>query len=241
VRYAVLSDIHGNAEALAAVLGRAEEEGVDGYLCLGDVVGYGPDPARAIEAVRALKMVTVRGNHDDAAVDPAGARHFNAWARDAILWTRERLTEDELGFLDGLPYTARVDNVLLVHASPSAPAEWRYVLSSRAAVPEFDAFEQAVCLIGHSHSPMIVALAGSGAHELLTDETAIERGTRYLVNVGSVGQPRDGDPRAAYAILDLERMHVRIERTAYDADTTRRKILESGLPRFLGDRLLEGA
>jgi diadenosine tetraphosphatase ApaH/serine/threonine PP2A family protein phosphatase len=241
MRYAVLSDIHGNAEALASVLARVEEEGVDGYLCLGDVVGYGADPGRAIEAVRELRMVTVRGNHDHAAVVPVGAKHFNSLAADAIAWTRERLTEGERTFLAELPYTARLEDVLLVHASPSAPEEWHYVLSIRQATAEFAAFDEAVSLIGHSHTPMIVVETASGVRELLGDETRLMPGSRYLVNVGSVGQPRDGDPRAAFAILDLDRAHVRIERVVYDVEKARDKILEAGLPRFLGERLLEGA
>ena len=132
------------------------------------------------------------------------------------------------------------DGALLVHASPSAPRAWRYVLGAAEAGPEFGSFEEPVCFIGHSHVPMVIVTAESGASELPGDEIDLEAGRRFIINVGSVGQPRDGDPRAAFGIYDSDLRTYRLERVEYDAETTSRKILESGLPPFLGERLLSG-
>jgi diadenosine tetraphosphatase ApaH/serine/threonine PP2A family protein phosphatase len=202
MRFAVLSDIHSNAEALEAVLRACDREAPDGFLCVGDLVGYGPDPSTVIAEVRGRKMVAVRGNHDQAAFDPAEDQYFNNWAREAIAWTRERLRDVELRYLEGLDLTREADGALLVHASPSEPRAWRYILSASEAGPE--------------------------------------PGTRYIVNVGSVGQPRDGDPRAAFGLFDPGERTFRLMRVEYDAEATSRKIVDSGLPPFLGERLLAG-
>ncbi|MBN2565912.1 MAG: metallophosphoesterase family protein, partial [Candidatus Eisenbacteria bacterium] len=192
MRYAILSDIHGNLEALKEVLKAVDEAGVDRVICLGDVVGYGANPNEVIDLVRDRAETTIRGNHDQAAIDPAEEAYFNSWAVEAIRWTREQLTEDSLSFLKALPYVAHLEDVLLVHASPGQPEKWRYILSPQAAAGEFGAFEESFCFIGHSHVPMIVLRTEVGASELLEDEVALPAGARVIMNVGSVGQPRDG-------------------------------------------------
>lgn len=240
MRFAVLSDIHSNAEALDAVLRACDREAPDAFLCVGDLVGYGPDPSTVIAEVRGRNMVAVRGNHDQAAFDPAEDQYFNDWAREAIGWTRERLSDAELRYLEGLDLTGEADGALLVHASPSEPRAWRYILSASAAGPEFSSFDESVCFIGHSHVPMIIALGESGVQELPASEVSLEPRTRYIVNVGSVGQPRDGDPRAAFGLFDPGERTFRLVRVEYDAEATSRKIVESGLPPFLGERLLAG-
>jgi diadenosine tetraphosphatase ApaH/serine/threonine PP2A family protein phosphatase len=240
MRHAILSDIHSNLAALEAVLEACEALKPDSYLCIGDLVGYGPDPSGVIAEVRKRASVVVCGNHDHAAFDPEEDRYFNSWAREAIAWTRERLAESERRYLEGLELTAEVDGALLVHASPSAPRAWRYVLSAAEARPEFAAFEEAVCFIGHSHVPMAIAETQSGVSEIASGELALERESRYIINVGSVGQPRDGDPRAAFGIFDSDERTYRLVRVEYDAEAVSRKIIESGLPPFLGERLLGG-
>ncbi len=240
MRYIVVSDIHGNLEALEAVLETAGEMCPDGILCLGDVVGYGPDPVEVIDLVRSREMVVVKGNHDQAAVDRGEEAYFNEWAAEAIRWTRDQLREEDVEFLQNLPYTAEVDGVLLVHASPGDPPAWRYVLSRGAAAAEFATFTQEMCLIGHSHVPMISATQSGRVWELVLREVVVSDDTRFLINVGSVGQPRDRDPRASFGVLDTDLKTLRIERATYDAETTSRKIIEAGLPRFLGERLLIG-
>lgn len=240
MRYAILSDIHSNWEALEAVLEACERLSPDSYLCVGDLVGYGPDPSRVIAEVRDREMTTVRGNHDHAAFDAGEDRYFNSWAREAIGWTRERLVASERRYLEDLEFTAVADGALLVHASPAAPRAWRYILSAAEAGPEFASFAEPVCFIGHSHVPMVIVQTESGESELRNGEVELEPGRRYIINVGSVGQPRDGDPRAAFGLFDSEERVYRLARVEYDAETTSRKIIDSGLPPFLGERLLAG-
>jgi diadenosine tetraphosphatase ApaH/serine/threonine PP2A family protein phosphatase len=240
VRYAIVSDIHGNLEALKAVLEAIDALAPDGIICLGDVVGYGANPNEVVEIVRERADATVMGNHDKAAVDPVEEVYFNSWAVQAIRWTRGELTEENLEVLWSLPLESFLDDVRLVHASPAEPDKWRYVLSPQAAAREFATFDESFCFIGHSHVPMIVLRTEVGASELLDGEVALPAGARVLINVGSVGQPRNGDPRACFAMLDLDDRSVRLERVPYDLHTARAKIIEAGLPRFLGDRLLLG-
>jgi diadenosine tetraphosphatase ApaH/serine/threonine PP2A family protein phosphatase len=240
VRYAVLSDIHGNLQALRAVLKAVDDMELDHLVCLGDVVGYGANPNEVIELISERSEMTIRGNHDEAALDPSQEAYFNAWAVEAIRWTREQLTDESVSFLSELPYVNRLDDVLLVHASPRDPEKWRYILSPQAAAAEFDAFEESFCLIGHSHVPMIVLRTEVGASELLEDEVALPAGARVIMNVGSVGQPRDGDPRACFAVLDIEDRSASLVRVRYDAEAAHRLIIEAGLPFFLGERLLLG-
>jgi diadenosine tetraphosphatase ApaH/serine/threonine PP2A family protein phosphatase len=240
VRYAILSDIHGNYEAFTAVLEAIGEMEIDSILCLGDVVGYGANPNEVAELTRERADVATKGNHDHAAVDPAEEAYFNPWAVQAIQWTRNELTEENLEYLRGMPYESFLPDVRLVHASPGEPRRWRYVLSPQAAAREFSAFEESFCFIGHSHVPMIVLRTEVGTSELLDGEVALPAGARVLINVGSVGQPRNGDPRASFAVLDLEDRSARLVRVEYDLQTARKKIIDAGLPRFLGDRLLLG-
>jgi diadenosine tetraphosphatase ApaH/serine/threonine PP2A family protein phosphatase len=240
VRYAVVSDLHSNLEALTAVLDAADSLEIDGVLCLGDVIGYGPNPNEVIDLVGGRSMTVVRGNHDHAAVEPGHEAYFNPWGQAAIRWTRKRLTRGNLSYLSDLPLVLSVSGVRLVHACPSEPATWRYVMDADDAVVEFGAFDETVCLFGHSHVPLCAVGAGSEIALLPDDEIRLDAGKRYLINVGSVGQPRDGDPRAAFGVLDLERRTIRRHRVEYDTAATREKILAAGLPRFLGDRLLRG-
>lgn len=240
MRYAVVSDLHSNIEALAAVLGAVDDLGIDGVLCLGDLVGYGADPNEVIDLIRTRTVNVVRGNHDHAAVEPGHEAYFNPWGQAAIRWTRGRLTRENRRYLYDLPLALSVGGVRLVHACPSEPDTWRYIMDADDAAVEFDSFDEAVCFIGHSHVPLCAVSAAGSVATLLDEEVPIEDGKQYLVNVGSVGQPRDGDPRASFGVLDLDRRTVRRHRVQYDAGAAREKILAAGLPRFLGDRLLRG-
>jgi diadenosine tetraphosphatase ApaH/serine/threonine PP2A family protein phosphatase len=240
VRYAILSDIHGNLHALEEVLKTIDGMGIDKLVCLGDVVGYGANPNEVIDLVRERAEITIRGNHDEAALDRSQETYFNAWAVEAIRWTREQLTGESVSFLQSLPYVSRLRDVLLVHASPREPENWRYILSPQAAAGEFGAFEESFCFIGHTHVPMIVLRMEVGASELLEDEVALPVGARVIMNVGSVGQPRDGDPRACFAVLDLDDRSASLVRVQYDAEAAHRSIIGAGLPFFLGERLLLG-
>ena len=241
MRYIILSDIHGNLEALTAVLERAEELKPDGYICLGDIVGYGASPEEVVERVRRLNPVAVLGNHDSAVLNEREAFTFNRQARDGVSWTRAHISEESRQYLESLPLIRRLDSVFCVHASPSKPEEWTYLLSAAAAVEHFAAFDEQVCLIGHSHCPLIVKMTEYGPSELKGPTEWLAPDGRYIINVGSVGQPRDGDPRAAFGLLDLNDGVVTLLRARYDTAAARRRIISAGLPATLGDRLLDGS
>jgi len=240
VRYAVLSDIHANGEALSAVLSSMEKAGLEHAVCLGDTVGYGAEPSEAIRSVRKWSQATVLGNHDHASVEEGADETFNEWAREAIAWTRDRLDRSDRDYLAGLPPVARYHEALLVHASPAAPTSWGYVLGTGQAAAAFAAFEETICFIGHSHEPCFFELEDGSVRMLPPGTIELRPGARYLVNAGSVGQPRDRDPRACYAAVDTEGPTVEIVRVPYDAEKTARKIEEAGLPAILGERLLQG-
>lgn len=241
MRYAVLSDVHGNLEALRAVLddldGRA-----DAILCLGDVVGYGASPSACVEVLAARAERIVAGNHEHAVADLLDIRWFNAYARAAAEWTRARLDADVRDWLGALPLRVEVEDATLVHASPARPEEWDYLIGAEEGWHAFAAFETRLCFVGHSHLPGWWSLGSSGPdHAQGMVHLRLEQGRRYIVNVGSVGQPRDRDPRAAYVVWDTQERSVSSRRVVYDVAGARRKIVESGLPRYLADRLRVGA
>jgi diadenosine tetraphosphatase ApaH/serine/threonine PP2A family protein phosphatase len=241
VRYAVLSDIHGNLEALGAVLRDAAAHAAD-VLCLGDVVGYGADPGPCVDLVAARARATVAGNHEHAVIGRLDLGWFNRYARVAAEWTRERIDADCAAYLGALPLTAEVEDATLVHASPRQPEEWDYLVSAGDGLGAFEAFATRLCFVGHSHVPAVWSLGSSGPDYARGDvEVTLDAGRRYIVNVGSVGQPRDRDPRAAYALWDVEARRISVRRVAYDVATARGKIEAAGLPRLLADRLAAGA
>lgn len=240
MRYAILSDIHGNLEALRAVLADAADR-ADAILCLGDVVGYGADPDPCIELVAARCRVVVAGNHEYAVAARLDLEWFNPDARAAAEWTRARLDDDACAWLAALPLVGEVGDATLVHASPGHPEDWDYLLEAEDGYAAFPAFATRLCFVGHSHVPAVWAQGSWGReHEKGAAEIVIEAGCRYIVNVGSVGQPRDRDARAAYVVWDIEGRRVTLRRVPYDVARARQKILDAGLPRFLADRLADG-
>jgi diadenosine tetraphosphatase ApaH/serine/threonine PP2A family protein phosphatase len=240
VRYAILSDVHGNLEALRAVLDDASPR-ADTVLCLGDIVGYGADPEACIDLVAERSQVVVGGNHERAVAGLLALDWFNPYARAAAEWTRERLDDDARAWLGALPLTAQLEDATLVHASPANPEEWDYLIGPEDGYAAFAAFGTRLCFVGHSHRPAAWVQASWG-HDFEAGpvEQTIAPGSRYIVNVGSVGQPRDRDPRAAYALWDVEARRVSIRRVEYDVAAARRKIATAGLPRYLADRLAVG-
>ena len=241
MRCLIATDIHGNIEALEAVLEDASGLGCDAYLCLGDIVGYGASPGNTLAAVRDRFDHVVRGNHDAAVIDEAESFRFNKHARAAIEWTRGELGTPECDYIRSLPLTRNVDGVCLVHASPEDPAGWHYVKDTMGASYQFESFDDQFCLIGHTHIPFVVSLEGGTLRAEAGTEIRLRPNIRYLINVGSVGQPRDGNPDAAYGVLDLEAGSLELRRVRYKVKRARRRILEAGLPEFLGERLLTGA
>ncbi len=232
MRFAIISDIHANLEALSTALETIEKEAVDKVLCLGDIVGYGANPNECVELVREHSSVVLLGNHDLAAVDLSVAEFFTANARTAAHWTAETLTPGNRDFLKGLPYTAVVEDALLVHSSPQEPEEWHYIISEFDASRMFPSFHEAICFIGHSHIPGVFPESSSAEQ--------VGRGERFIVNVGSIGQPRDGNPDLSFGIFDSSGWEYRNIRLAYDAESAARKIREAGLPRMLAERILQG-
>ena len=241
MRYAILSDIHGNLEALRAVFHDCAGR-TDAVLCLGDTVGYGADPLACVELVAERARATVGGNHEYAVAGRLGMTWFNRYARVAAEWTQQQLDEDHRAYLGALPLITELGDATLVHASPAQPDEWDYLVTAEDGFAAFASFATRWCFVGHSHVPGAWSLGSAGPeHHPGAVRLQSERGRRYIVNVGSVGQPRDRDPRAAYAIWDVEAGWLEIRRIAYDVSTARHKIVEAGLPRFLADRLTAGS
>ncbi|HET6923838.1 MAG TPA: metallophosphoesterase family protein [Anaeromyxobacteraceae bacterium] len=244
VRYAILSDIHANEPALAAVLADAQVHGVGpgAVLCLGDIVGYGADPGPVVDLMLGYDALAVAGNHDHAAAGLLDLEWFNPFARAAAEWTADQLHPAQTRYLTGLPLVREHAGATLVHASPEDPGEWPYVVSPGDGARAFTAFSTAVCFIGHSHMPAVWIRYEDERVDFARGSVQLAIGpeARYLVNVGSVGQPRDGDPAAAYALWDLDAASVEIRRVPYDVMEARRRIHAAGLPLLLGNRLLHG-
>ena len=239
--WAIVSDIHSNLEALDAVLADLDRLRPDALVCLGDFVGYGASPNECVERLRPRLAAAVAGNHDWAACGRMRLGSFSGDAAQAARWTGAQLSPGTRDYLLGLPLTARWEGALLVHASPASPESWAYVLSPGDAEEEMDAYEGPLGFIGHSHYPGSFDRDLRGAMRYSREaEIRLEPGHRYLVNVPSVGQPRDGDPRAGYLVVDDEAGTLRHVRIAYDVAGAMSRIREAGLPRFLSERLLAG-
>lgn len=240
MRCILLADVHSNLEAFQAVLQHARENGgFDEAWCLGDVVGYGPDPQECIRLLRQLPHACVAGNHDLAAAKKVDTDDFNPHAAAAAEWTAEQLTAEERRFLGGLPETLLRGEFTLVHGSPRSPVR-EYVLSAEAVAQNLLYFDTRVCLIGHSHVPVLYVCPDEdfcyAQAPGLDFPVDISEG-RVMLNPGGLGQPRDGDPRAAYAILDPHELTVTYHRVTYDFVTTQAKMKRAGLPQVLASRL----
>lgn len=241
MKTAVISDVHGNFEALRAVLEEIERLDVDDLFSLGDAVGYGPEPQACVDLLRREASVNIMGNHDAAAVGMTDAAHFNVNARRAVEWTRRTLDEEAAAFLSALPYTRCREGILLAHASPGEPGAWHYVTTMEDAALCFDSFTEESCFVGHTHVPFIVSQRPDGSVEATeSGGSVLEEGCRYLVNVGSVGQPRDRDSRASYALVDTGEGTVEIRRVPYDISKTQELMRRHELPPFLIERLESG-
>lgn len=239
MRLAILSDIHANLEAMEAVLADAHEQECTGFVCLGDVVGYNANPHECLEIVRKMDCPVVMGNHDEQASLEESSRDFNVLAEMAINWTRDHLTEPDKEWLRGLPLTQPVRDFTIVHASLDAPEEWNYVFNSLDAAASFACQQTTVCFFGHTHvAGMFVR--DEGVKRLRISQLTIEETKKYLINVGSVGQPRDDDWRAAYCIYHLDKNVVEQRRVKYDVATAQKKIIAAGLPAMLAERLRLG-
>ena len=241
MRVAVVSDIHGNLHALEAVLAALEPESPDELWCLGDVVGYGARPNECCAAIEARASISLAGNHDLAVRGTIDLAEFSGDAGAAARWSREVLSAGSLAFLESLEPQGVRAGVALFHASARDPV-WEYVLSERVAIATLELTEAPIVLVGHSHAALHVQLAGDGLTSSLSpDGTEVDLALgRTLLNPGSVGQPRDGDPRAAYVLLDLDARTASFRRVEYDIAATQAEIREAGLPELLAARLTLG-
>jgi predicted phosphodiesterase len=232
MRYAFISDIHSNLEALTKALEIIDDRSADKIICLGDIVGYGANPNECIELVRLRCSTVIRGNHDEAILDVSIAERFTEDARSAILWTCRHIGEENISYLRTLPLSDKKEDILLVHSSPCHPQEWEYILDEDTAVHALHCYSETLCFIGHTHTPAIFSTGGR--------VKSLIRGNRYLVNVGSIGQPRDHRTDLSFGFFDTETWEYENIRSSYDVAGTVQKIFNSDLPPRLGHRLLLG-
>ncbi len=243
MRYGILGDIHGNTIALDAVLKEMAKEGVDRYIQVGDLVGYGADPTGVIDRVLDLKPLVVCGNHDLAAINRLDIQYFNNYAREAIYWTRKNLPKKYVKYIEGLKLVEVEDSVTVVHGALYRPEEFDYIQTTIDARNTIDIMETKLCFVGHSHIPVAFLQKKDSPDKIAyTFDSDIEvRGwDKVLINVGSIGQPRDENPKSAYCIYDTDQEKAWIRRVAYDIDAEAEKILKAGLPRVLAERLRLG-
>lgn len=239
MRIALFGDIHANLEALEAVLADAAGQGVTDYVCTGDVVGYNADPAACLEKVREMDCPTVKGNHDEDASGTHSLDAMNPVAAAALQWTRSQLSDEQRQWLRRLRMVRQVADFTVVHSTLDQPANWNYVTNRFDAMANFSYQFTQVCFNGHTHVPRVYVKTDK-VNEVPAESVVIEDGAKYFINIGSVGQPRDGDWRAAYAIYDTAQKLVVIRRVEYDIAATQKKILEAGLPPMLAERIAEG-
>jgi diadenosine tetraphosphatase ApaH/serine/threonine PP2A family protein phosphatase len=239
--YGICSDIHSNATAFKAVLESMRDNGVERKVCLGDIVGYGVDTDECVDLVRENMDFCLIGNHDSVAVKYETSSGFNPYAKQAVEWTQKHLSKESVAYIRSLPYIYEENDICFVHASPLSPADWVYVTDLEDALNAFDHFSGRYCFVGHTHSPVIIASRPLAIPKILDEyEYVIANTERLLVNVGSVGQPRDRDPRACWCLLDTETKCVRLIRVEYDVRETQNRMKKAGMPSFLIDRLSVG-
>ena len=239
MKTAIISDIHANYDALQAVLADIDGLKCDRIVCLGDVVGYGAQPRECIAALRERKVLTIAGNHDWACIGKTNINYFNAYAKEATLWTRKICTDEDKEWLKGLSLVEYLEGFTIVHGTLYAPELFDYILTTYDAYLSLQLLENQVCFLGHSHVP-ITFFHGEMITYTLAPEIKLEPGVKALVNVGSVGQPRDDNPKASFGIYDGDEKKVFIRRVEYDVDGAMNKIRKAGLPEALADRLKFG-
>lgn len=243
MKYGILGDIHGNLSALDTVLECLRKDGADVIVSVGDVVGYGAAPTECIARLREVDAQVVLGNHDAASIDRLDMIYFNQYAKEAVLWTQRVLSKADRAWLGALPLTRHLDHCSVAHGTLHRPELFDYIQTTEDADPSLDIMPLPVCFVGHSHVPVtLLRLRDDPTRTAYTPDSEIDMGEtlRALVNVGSVGQPRDEDPRTGYALFDTETNRVSIRRVEYDIDREAKRIRAAGLPRMLADRLFLG-
>jgi predicted phosphodiesterase len=239
MRIAVFSDIHANLEALQAVMEDAHEQQCRDFICLGDVVGYNANPHECVEIVRNLSCPVVKGNHDEHASLDTPLTGFNELAERAMAWTRDNLTTEDKQWLRNMRMVRQVRDFTIVHATLDTPEQWGYVFNNLDAVASFTYQHTTICFYGHTHVPTVYVRDDNVTRSKI-DQLTIDTSKKYFINTGSVGQPRDGDWRAAYCVYHVDKNVVEQRRVKYDLATAQKKIAEADLPHLLADRLAVG-
>jgi len=239
MRLIIISDIHANLEALEATFRRIDEINPDKILCLGDIVGYGPNPNECVKIVKNKVDISLSGNHEYGVLGRTDLQSFNENARIACEWAKKVLSDENLAYIKNLPVSVVDEDILLVHSTPINPERWDYIFTARDASYQFMEFSEPLCLVGHTHVPACFRERGTC---MFTDggPLFLKEGTRYIINFGSVGQPRDYNPRASFGVIDTEERKIQLIRVAYDIEKVQRKIIDHGLPLFLAERLGTG-
>lgn len=239
MKFAIIADIHSNLEALQVVLADSKEQKCTHYACVGDVVGYGANPKECLDIIRSMGMPCVKGNHDEYCSTDEELDGFNPHAAEAVNWTRQQLTPEDRQWLRDLKYFRLVTSFSMVHATLDGPQRWGYVFDKLAAAASFTYQNTAVCFFGHTHVPVAFirdTVVKGGTYS----KFKVEPGRKYFVNVGSVGQPRDNNPKAAYVVYDVDEGSIELRRLDYDIAAAQKKILDAGLPPRLAERLAFG-
>jgi len=240
MKYAVLGDVHANIEALEAVLADADHRGAERYISTGDIVGYNASPLECMDRLAALGAGTVQGNHDHYTAGNQNLDYFNPVAADAIRWTQHQLDAEHRQRLAALPMTQQAADFTVVHSSLDAPEEWKYIFSPEEAAPSLLLQQTPLCFLGHTHRPVAFRMQGERIGCNPYETLKLKPGWKYLINAGSVGQPRDRDPRAAYVIYDDQKQTVSLHRVEYDIPAAQAKIRAAGLPEMDALRLAAG-
>ena len=241
MRWGIFSDVHSNLEALEAVVKAYKSEEIDIYLCLGDIVGYGANPVECIQETRDIAQIIIAGNHDWAVAGLLSVEYFNDWARQAVLWTQQNIDLVDRNFLASLKLIYKNEDLVLVHGSLNQPEEFNYMTNVFEASRTFALMRKPVCFLGHTHSVGVFIQDKEGSIDYQSEvKLKIKEGYQYIVNVGSVGQPRDSNSKASFCIYDSEKQEVLIKRVSYDIKSAKAKIFACGLPPFLAARLSLG-
>lgn len=238
MKYAVISDVHANLEAVTACLSEIEKLKADRIICLGDMVDYCAEPNKVVSIIRKKCDVVILGNHDEAQYNYRLSERFNERARISSVHTRSILDKDHLEYFKTLKLTHSENNLLFVHSSPCEPRNYSYVLDEEDAEEAFSQFDEQICFIGHSHKPVIFELKENRIK--IDAEENLNPSNRYIINVGSVGQPRDGNPELSFGFFDDEKFLYKNIRVSYDTETASQKIKNEKLPDFLAERIISG-
>jgi predicted phosphodiesterase len=244
MKYGIISDVHSNLEALDTAISKMKNKGVESIICCGDIVGYGPDPEECITIFKELPIHSVIGNHDYAINCINGEQSFNTYARLAIRWTRKKLSKNSKTFLKNLPFFTEQENFTIFHGTLDEKNPFKYLITAQDAVKNFKNIKTHIGFFGHSHVAgyfMQTENKKINYYSCIEDcKLTLQKDNQYLINVGSVGQPRDGNPEAAFAIYDTSDNTIEIVRFQYDIEAVYKKIIKARLPNFLGDRLFSG-